>query len=82
MFDIAVTTTLYLEAAAMAKEKRRKTVDDAIADFHGAIGNVIDAIKEASGSLTTTSAIMQRVADETLAEWLRLQSPRRKPRKE
>jgi len=66
MFDIAVTTTLYLEAAAMAKEKRRKTVDDAIADFHGAIGNVIDAIKEASGSLTTTSAIMQRVCGRDL----------------
>jgi methyl-accepting chemotaxis protein len=66
MFDIATTTTLYLETAAIAKQVRRKTIDEAIADFRGAISDVIDAIKESSGSLTTTSATMQQVADETL----------------
>ncbi len=65
MFDVATTSSLYLEAAATAKEARRKAIDAAIADFRGAISEVIAAIKEVSGSLTTTSATMRQVADET-----------------
>jgi methyl-accepting chemotaxis protein len=67
MFDIATTTTLHLEAAAIASEARRRTIDEAIADFDGAIREVIEAIKEVSGSLTATSFTVHQIADDILA---------------
>ena len=66
MFDIAMTTTLHLEAAATANEVRRKAIAEAITDFDCTIGEVIAAVKAASCALTATSATMQQVADDTL----------------
>ncbi len=67
MFDIATTTTLHLVMATMAKEARRKIIDEAIVDFDAAISEVIEAIKQTSGSLATTSATVQQVANDTLS---------------
>jgi methyl-accepting chemotaxis protein len=64
-FDVANAMTLHRQAAEQAALARRSTIDDAIADFAGAIGAVIEAIKEASASLTTTSATLKEVADDT-----------------
>ena len=66
LFDIATTSTYYLQWLEKSAAARRKTIDEAIADFDGAIDGVTKAIKEASGSLTLTSSTMQRVTDETL----------------
>ena len=52
-------------APKQATLARRRTIDDAIADFAGAIGEVVEAIKEASVSLTTTCATLTQVADDT-----------------
>ena len=49
-----------------ARESRRKQIDQAIAEFGDTIGTVIGAIKEATGSLATTSAGLQQAAGETL----------------
>jgi len=54
-FDVANAMTLHRQAAEQAVLARRSLIDSAIADFAGAIGDVIDAIKEASASLTATS---------------------------
>ena len=67
MFDVATTTTLHLEAAAIAREARRRMIDEAIADFDGAISDVIEAIKEVSGLLTATSSTVHQIADDILA---------------
>ena len=66
-FDVANAMTLHQEAAERAAEVRRSAIDAAIADFDGAIGAVIEAIKEASASLTMTGATMKQVADDTLS---------------
>jgi methyl-accepting chemotaxis protein len=65
-FDVANAISLHREAAEAAAEMRRKTIDEAIADFAGAIGDVLSAIKDASSSLTTTCSTMRGVTDETL----------------
>jgi methyl-accepting chemotaxis protein len=65
-FDLATTSTYYLQRTRETLTARRKTIDDAIADFDGAIGGVIDAIKEASTSLTATSGTMAQVTADTL----------------
>jgi methyl-accepting chemotaxis protein len=57
--------TLYRQAAEQAAVVRRDAIDGAIADFAGAIGGVVEAIKEASASLTATCAILNEVADDT-----------------
>ena len=57
--------TLHRQAAEQAAAARRQTIDEAIADFGGAIGDVVEAIKEASVSLTTTGATLQAVAGDT-----------------
>ena len=66
-FDVANAITLHQEAAERAAAARRSAIDAAIADFDGAIGAVIEAIKEASASLATTGATMKQVADDTLS---------------
>jgi methyl-accepting chemotaxis protein len=66
LFDIATSSTLALRAKERAAEARRQEVDDAIREFDGTIGAVIEAINESSGSLTENSAMMQRIADDTL----------------
>ena len=65
-FDIATTSTAYLKLVAERNSVRRQAIDQAISEFDGAIGAVISAIKEASGSLSVTSSTMQQVSDDTL----------------
>jgi methyl-accepting chemotaxis protein len=65
-FDLATTSTFYLQRVRDAASARRQAIDEAISEFDGAIGGVIGAIKEASGSLTATSGTVQRVTDDTL----------------
>jgi methyl-accepting chemotaxis protein len=65
-FDLATTSTFYLQRVRDAKSARRQSIDQAIREFDDAIGGVIGAIKEASGSLTDTSATVQQVTDDTL----------------
>lgn len=66
-FDVANAMTLHREAAEKAGERRRKEIDEAIADFAGTTGDVLDAIAEASVSLTGTCASMRALADETFS---------------
>jgi methyl-accepting chemotaxis protein len=66
LFDIATNSTLALRAKERAAETRRQAIDEAITEFDGTIGEVIAAINESSGSLTVTSATMQRITDDTL----------------
>ena len=65
-FDLATTSTFYLQRVRNAASARRQVIDQAISEFDGAIGDVIEAIKEATGSLTITSATVQQVADDTV----------------
>jgi methyl-accepting chemotaxis protein len=65
-FDLATTSTFYLQRVRAANSARRQEIDEAIADFDNAIGDVIEAIKEASGSLASTSSTVQQVTDDTL----------------
>jgi methyl-accepting chemotaxis protein len=65
-FDVANAMTLHREAEETATQFRRKEIDSAIAEFGGAIGDVLEAIKDASSSLTTTCSTMREVADDTL----------------
>src|SRR5262249_3642245 len=65
-FDLATTSTFYLQRVRDAAAARRQTIDLAISEFDGAIGGVIDAIKEVSLSLTTTSSTVQEVTGDTL----------------
>jgi methyl-accepting chemotaxis protein len=64
-FDIANTSTIFLERVERATSARRKEIDEAIGEFDGAIGGVIEAIKEASGLLTQTASTMQEVTEDT-----------------
>jgi methyl-accepting chemotaxis protein len=64
-FDVSNAMTLHRQAAEQAALARRSVIDVAIADFAGAIGEVITAIKETSDSLTRTSATLNEVAGDT-----------------
>jgi hypothetical protein len=63
--DVSNAMTLHRQAAEQAALKRRGAIDAAIADFDGAIGDVLAAIKQASASLAAASSILRRFADET-----------------
>jgi len=65
-FDVANAMTLHREAAELAEQTRRNTIDEAIHDFGGAIGAVLEAVTSASTSLTATCASMREVADDAL----------------
>jgi methyl-accepting chemotaxis protein len=65
-FDISSAMTLHRQAAEQARAAQRGAIDDAIADFAGAIGEVVAAVKEASSSLTTTCSTLNHAADDTL----------------
>jgi methyl-accepting chemotaxis protein len=65
-FDVGNAMTLHREASETATELRRKEIDEAIAEFDAAISQVLQAIRNASTSLTATCAAMREVADETL----------------
>jgi methyl-accepting chemotaxis protein len=64
-FDIANTSTIFLQRVEQARSVRRKEIDEAIGEFDGAIGGVIEAIKEASGLLSVTASTMQEVTEDT-----------------
>jgi methyl-accepting chemotaxis protein len=66
LFDAAITSTMHIHLVAAAQEAKRKQIDEAIADFAGTIGGVVDAINEVSTSLATTSVGLQEAANETL----------------
>ena len=66
-FDVANAMTLHRQAAEQAAHARRGAIDVAIADFDGAIGEVIEAIKEASVSIAKTGAMLRQVAEDTLS---------------
>ena len=63
-FDVANAMTLHRQANEQAALERRAAIDDAIADFAGAIGAVIDSIKEASVSLTSIGATLAQVSED------------------
>jgi methyl-accepting chemotaxis protein len=64
-FDMANAMTLHRQRAEAAAVTRRTTIDGAIADFDGAIGEVVAAIKEASVSLTATCSTLNAAAGAT-----------------
>jgi methyl-accepting chemotaxis protein len=64
--DVSNAIALHREFSEKASHARRQAIDAAISEFADAIGGVLDAIKEASASLTTTSGTMKQVADDTL----------------
>jgi methyl-accepting chemotaxis protein len=64
--DAALTSTMHLQIVASSRASRRERLEEAIGEFGGTIGGVIDAIKEATGSLATTSAGLQQAAGDTL----------------
>jgi methyl-accepting chemotaxis protein len=66
-FDVANAMTLHRQAAEQAAHARRGEIDAAIADFDGAIGEIIEAIKEASASLAMTGSMLRQVAEDTLS---------------
>ncbi len=65
-FDLATTSTFYLQRVKDATSARRQVIDAAIREFDDAIGGVIDALKEATGSLTATSVTVQQLTDDTM----------------
>ena len=65
-FDVANAMTLHREASEKAGHLRRIEIDAAIAEFAGAIGEVLKAISDTSTSLTTTCSTMRKLADDTL----------------
>ena len=66
-FDVSNAMTLHRDAAEQALQTRRKAIDESIADFSGAIGGVINAIKSASKSLSSSCTTMKDAATDTLA---------------
>src|SRR5262249_62361371 len=66
LFDPPPTPALHRQRVREAAATRRQVIDEAIGEFDGAIGGVIDALKEATGSLTATSVTVQQLTDDTL----------------
>jgi methyl-accepting chemotaxis protein len=64
-FDVANAMTLHRQAAEEATLNRRGVIDNAIADFAGAIGEVVNAIKETAVSLTATCSTLSDVVADT-----------------
>jgi methyl-accepting chemotaxis protein len=65
-FDVANAMTLHRQAAEIKMQNRRQAIDAAIADFAGTIGEVLEAIKDASASLTATCTTMRGLADDAV----------------
>jgi methyl-accepting chemotaxis protein len=64
-FDVANAMTLHRQAREQATLERRQAIDAAIGDFAGAIGEVVEAIKEASASLAATSEMLTQMTGDT-----------------
>jgi Methyl-accepting chemotaxis protein (MCP) signalling domain len=67
LFDLATTSTFYLETVEASARERRNAVDQAINEFDSAIVDVIQAVQEASRSLALTSDNVQQATGDTLA---------------
>ena len=65
-FDVANAMTLHREAAENAADVRRTAIDEAIRGFAGDVGEVLQAISEATISLTATCTSMREAAGDTL----------------
>jgi len=65
-FDVANAMTLHRQASEEAALARRGAIDAAIADFAAAIGDVNEAIKDTSASLTTACLALQQAGDDAL----------------
>jgi methyl-accepting chemotaxis protein len=66
-FDVANAMTLHREAAERKRQERRQVIDAAIAEFAGTVGGMLEAIKDASASLTATCTTMRRLADDAVS---------------
>jgi methyl-accepting chemotaxis protein len=64
-FDNATTLAVIIDTLTQSGEARRRVLEDAICGFDATISGVLDAVKEASRSLTGASATMRSVADGT-----------------
>jgi methyl-accepting chemotaxis protein len=64
-FDVSNGMTLHRQAAEEAAVQRRGAIDEAIAEFAGAIGEVVNAIKETSDSLSASCTTLNDVANDT-----------------
>jgi methyl-accepting chemotaxis protein len=64
-FDVSNGMTLHRQAAEEAAVQRRGVIDEAIAEFAGAIGEVVNAIKETSDSLSASCTTLNDIADDT-----------------
>ena len=64
-FDVANAMTLHRQAAEAADMARRSAIDEAITGFASAIGEVVDAIKETSNSLSASCTTLNEVAEDT-----------------
>jgi methyl-accepting chemotaxis protein len=64
-FDIANAMTLHRQNADAAAAARGDAIDGAIADFDGAIGEVVAAINEAAISLAATCTTLNAAAGDT-----------------
>jgi methyl-accepting chemotaxis protein len=62
MFDIATTTTFFLELSEKTAKARRDKIDGAIANFDTTIRGVLSSIRDASVSLIEASAVFREVS--------------------
>jgi methyl-accepting chemotaxis protein len=66
-FDVANAMTLHRQAREEKDRARANAIDDAMVEFADTIGSVVDAIKEASASLTSTCLKLNDAAEGTRA---------------
>ena len=64
-FDNATTLAVMVDTLTQSTDARRRCIDQAIEGFDTAIGSVLSAINEASGSLTVASNTMRSVTQGT-----------------
>ena len=64
MFDLATTSSYYLQIIENAEQLRRSLINEAIAEFSNSIAGVLASIKATSGSLTRASKTMENTASE------------------
>src|SRR5262249_18323951 len=60
------TVTMHVQMSAKSQEAKRALLERGVVDFGAVINAVVEAIKEASGSLSTTSTGLQRASQATL----------------
>jgi methyl-accepting chemotaxis protein len=65
MFDLATTTTFFLELSEKAVRERRLKIDNAITNFDTTIGSVLASIRDTSASLIRASTVFREVTTTT-----------------